>query len=510
DGSEKECNLPFTLIGPHRCEKTAVPNKKHRRDESIGNPISNKRERKDDKRAQKEQKERDKRPRRDMALIPSSSPVASAETTSHQTNSAANGNASSLQGQPPQPQTNGPSSTTTNDVAVSDDMTVNGGDEPATLHGHVHIIQPEEVIVLQGHDTEVYSCSWNPTVPNLIASGSGDATARLWQVPQTGMQVPPPIVLNHLPNLNDNKDVTTLDWDPSGMLLATGSYDGQARIWTPRGELRWVMTQHRGPIFSLKWNKRGDLVLSGSADNTTVVWDPETGDMKQQFELHEKAILDVDWMDNTIFASCSTDKTIYGWVNDANKDMARPRGRLAGNHDGVKQYHYWLRDEVNAVRWDPTGEYLASCSDDKTAKIWSPSQDTWVQEIRGHEMEIYSLQWAPRSSLSSPDIPRILATASFDATVRLWDALSATCLHLLRNHSGPVYSISFSPDAKYLATGSFDEVLNVWNAEEGTLLKTYRGNGGIFEVHFNKTGDKLAACTSNRQVVILDMREESS
>jgi transducin (beta)-like 1 len=31
---------------------------------------------------------------------------------------------------------------------------------------------------------------------------------------------------------------------------------------------------------------KGDLVLSGSADTTTIVWDPETGEMKQQFELH--------------------------------------------------------------------------------------------------------------------------------------------------------------------------------------------------------------------------------
>jgi transducin (beta)-like 1 len=122
----------------------------------------------------------------------------------------------------------------------------------------------------------------------VFANSSGDATARLWQVPAEGNDVPEPIVLNHLPNLNDNKDVTTLDWNPSGTLLATGSYDGQARIWTPRGELRCVMTQHRGPIFSLKWNKKGDLLLSGSADNTTVVWNPETGDMKQQFELHSR------------------------------------------------------------------------------------------------------------------------------------------------------------------------------------------------------------------------------
>jgi transducin (beta)-like 1 len=42
--------------------------------------------------------------------------------------------------------------------------------------------------------------------------------------------------------------------------------------------------------------------------------------------------------------------------------------------------------------------------------------------------------------------------------------------------------------------------------QKGALLKTYKGNGGIFEVHFNKTGEKLAACTSSKQVVILDMK----
>lgn len=44
---------------------------------------------------------------------------------------------------------------------------------------------------------------------------SGDATARLWNVPEDKEEEIQPIVLNHLPNLNDNKDVTTLDWNVS-------------------------------------------------------------------------------------------------------------------------------------------------------------------------------------------------------------------------------------------------------------------------------------------------------
>ena len=44
------------------------------------------------------------------------------------------------------------------------------------------------------------------------------------------------IVLRHFaPEGEESKDVTTLDWNSSGSLLATGSYDGAARIWTRNG-----------------------------------------------------------------------------------------------------------------------------------------------------------------------------------------------------------------------------------------------------------------------------------
>lgn len=32
------------------------------------------------------------------------------------------------------------------------------------------------------------------------------------------------------------KDITTMDWNCDGALLATGSYDGHARVWTKGGE----------------------------------------------------------------------------------------------------------------------------------------------------------------------------------------------------------------------------------------------------------------------------------
>jgi WD40 repeat protein len=64
--------------------------------------------------------------------------------------------------------------------------------------------------------------------------------------------------------------------------------------------------------------------------------------------------LDVDWRNSNSFATCSSDKLIHVCkVGDT-----RAVRTFAGHED-----------EVNAIRWDPSGRLLASCSDDKTAKV---------------------------------------------------------------------------------------------------------------------------------------------
>lgn len=52
-------------------------------------------------------------------------------------------------------------------------------------------------------------------------------------------------------------------------MLATGSYDGYARIWTTNGTLRNTLGQHKGPIFALKWNKKGNYILSAGVDKVS-------------------------------------------------------------------------------------------------------------------------------------------------------------------------------------------------------------------------------------------------
>ena len=96
-----------------------------------------------------------------------------------------------------------------------------------------------------------------------------------------------------------------------GSMLATGSYDGVARLWSVEGELKATLVRHSGPIFALKWNGKGSCIVTGGVDKTAVVWDVSSGEVKQQFSFHKAPTLDVDWQNNSCFASCSTDKLIH-------------------------------------------------------------------------------------------------------------------------------------------------------------------------------------------------------
>ena len=135
-------------------------------------------------------------------------------------------------------------------------------------------------------------------------------------------------------------------------------------------------------ILSLKWNKRGNYLLSGSYDQTTIVWDVSgaTGVVEQQFDDHQAPALDVDWKDDVTFASCSTDKTVH----ICRVGTAKPLKTYTGHVD-----------EVNAVKWDPSGTLLASCSDDCTAKVWDVGSDRTdpMQDFTSHQQEIYTVKW---------------------------------------------------------------------------------------------------------------------
>ncbi|KAL4154116.1 hypothetical protein QTP88_001949 [Uroleucon formosanum] len=308
-------------------------------------------------------------------------------------------------------------------------------------------IPAEKSIILDGHEYHVHFCAWNPT-SDWLAYGSEDGTARIWYMTNSSF-CSSQVILRHNIEIDKSKvltnnDVTSLCWNSAGTLLATGSLDGYGRIWTTDGEISSILDKHKGLIYALKFNKRGNYILSAGIDKCN-----------QIFSFHREPVLDVDWQSNYSFASCSADK----YIHVCRLGIDRP----------VKSFQGHTND-INAVKWDPQRNLLASCSDDMTLKIYPIG---------------------PRTA--NPNMNLILASASFNSTVRLWDMERGACIHTLTKHTQSVYGISFSPDGKFLASGSFDKYIHICSTQSGQLIHSYKGTSGIFEVDWNSNGDKVGA-----------------
>lgn len=79
-------------------------------------------------------------------------------------------------------------------------------------------IPASKATVLRGHESEVFICAWNPST-DLLASGSGDSTARIWDMSEKPHYMDQ-LILRHCiqrggTEVPSNKDVTSLDWNVS-------------------------------------------------------------------------------------------------------------------------------------------------------------------------------------------------------------------------------------------------------------------------------------------------------
>ncbi|KAJ2546234.1 hypothetical protein EV175_005678 [Coemansia sp. RSA 1933] len=348
----------------------------------------------------------------------------------------------------------------------------------------------ERVQVLRGHTSPVFLCAWAPMSGGAtLATGAGDGTSRIWDLARTkGDAIPSSVALRHDPSArdaNERLDVTSIVWNPSGALLATACFSGQLRVWTAAGEPKYTLRHPRpAPVIAMRWNRKGTLLLAACLNGSICLWDMQSGTLRREYKGHSGSVLDVDWLDNTTFASCAADKSVIVWRDDG--DNSAPVKTFTGH-----------KSDVNTVKWHPGGKYLASASDDGSIKVWSLTSDAPVHDFFGHSQQVYAIKWLPRSDKS------IIASASFDGTVRIWDLPSSSCIRVLSAHTEAVHCLDFSSDGRFLATGSFDKNVRIWNVKDGSLFKSYNADDGIHDLQWAAKG-KIAVAVANGNVVVFD------
>jgi WD40 repeat protein/serine/threonine protein kinase len=260
--------------------------------------------------------------------------------------------------------------------------------------------QPRDRSILAGHHDLVTSVAFSPD-GSLLASGSKDRTAILWDVSRK----------QTLATFDEHQaQVNSVRFSFDGSLVATASRDSTIKLWSTRGQSHAslkTLVGHGGWVRSVAFSPDGRLLASASSDRTVHLWDLARGTTIATLPGFQGACNSVAFSpDGTLLAAGGNDRTIRLWPVEAG--TIRPEA-------GVVLQGYAAA--INAVAFSPNGKTLAAGSQDSTTTLWNVSTREEVTVIAGQRGGILCVAFAPDGQL--------LVAGSNDQTVRFYRAVKS-------------------------------------------------------------------------------------
>ncbi|SPC62597.1 related to THO complex subunit 3 [Ustilago sp. UG-2017b] len=128
------------------------------------------------------------------------------------------------------------------------------------------------------------------------------------------------------------------------------------------------------------------------------------------------------------------------------------------------------RSSVRGLGWSIDGRKLATCSSDRTIRIWVPERSIDHRastEIRGHTDSVDQLIWHPTN-------PELVATASGDKSVRIWDTRlnSTTETAMVVATPGANINLTYHPTGNYIAVGDKSDTVSIIDCRKRKAIHT--------------------------------------
>jgi WD40 repeat protein len=319
---------------------------------------------------------------------------------------------------------------------------------------------------MQGHTSHVFGVVHLPGGKRIITC-SRDNSLRLWDL-EHGVQIGS--------EWRDEEDgegvVTMLALSPNGKTMASGSNNGTVRLWDVEiGKVivKWkehakALTSvwwgrkwkgHTEAVMSVCWSPNGERVASGCFDGTARVWDVKSREPVQglnPINTGHRYMYAVSYSPEAkmIATGGSYKQGIKIWDGKTGKRLS------AIKHDHLSMYM------CTSLAWTSDEKKLIAGSNDASIRIFDTATWQQIAVLEGHEDVVYSI------TLFQND--RLLASTSWDKTARLWNLDTNLQVGPPLQHENFVWCAAFSADGKLLSTACYDNNAYVWDIQ--TVLDT--------------------------------------
>jgi WD40 repeat protein/serine/threonine protein kinase len=371
---------------------------------------------------------------------------------------------------------------------------------------------------LLGHTDDICCTVFSPDGQMVATAGSGDATARVWDLQGRSIAV----LRGHAGSVCSVGFAH--DFTPERGLLLTASADGTARTWRLKGaeiatyrsvkygmhalavcgcgKRRVLAVPDEGPAVLLDQNgtkineygEAADRLRSArfSLDVKRVVTADERG-WVSVFALMGKSPL---FTFDTHGPGCSADFSPLGtliltWSDDSTAKLWDLAGHFVREFDEHE-------DRVRCAAFSLDGHWIVTGSRDCRARIWDADTGELRRTLEGHGRTV-------TSAVFSHDGRRVLTAGGADQTARIWD-LEGHPLHCWL-HASSVNVAAFSNDDSLVAVGCGDGSTWLWDVAKDRFLAQMPGHSaGVIAAEFEQDDASLATACADGNVRVRSTR----
>ncbi|KAF4792020.1 Transducin beta-like protein 3 [Turdus rufiventris] len=265
-----------------------------------------------------------------------------------------------------------------------------------------------------GHAHGVGAVSCSRLKESFVVTSSQDCTIKIWNIPESltskakaALISSPEPLHARVTERGHNKDINSVAVSPNDKLLATGSQDRLAKLWSCSDcSLLGVFSGHKRGIWCVQFSPVDQVLATSSADGTLKLWGLRDFSCLKVMRALPLAlgktsgfVKDPSKLGASFFGLCEEIGSF--WVSLALLSFLFVLQTFEGHDASVLKIIFVSR-----------GAQLLSSGSDGLLKLWTIKTNECVKTLDGHEDKIWGLHSNKKDDM--------VVTASSDSCITLW------------------------------------------------------------------------------------------